>query len=243
MNHHEAKFLLRARRPDGSDGKDPVFAEALAEAEKNPALKAWLENEAAFDRALASKLREIQPPPGLRDAILAGSRVSSRKKSSWSRPAWLALAAAIAVLAALALRLKPSGHSAQEFAEYALHELATAHDEHNGHRPELAELQSRFANASLPLPGTVKINPDELRRLGCRTVSFASHEVFEICFKRDGIWYHLYAARVQDFSRGTADPKSLVTTKGHFSATAWKDAEFAYALVTFDGADALRRLI
>ena len=32
-------------------------------------------------------------------------------------------------------------------------------------------------------------------------------------------------------------------TQGHFSATAWKDGKLAYALVTYDGADALHRLI
>jgi hypothetical protein len=243
MNQHEARFLLRAFRPGTADTKDPVFSEALAEAEKDPALKAWLDNESAFDRAMGAKLREIQPPAGLRDAILAGSRISQKPKARWKNPAWLALAASIAITCAITLRLRPSSPSAQDFAEYAMQELATTHNSDSGHRPELSELRAFLTNSPLPLPGNIKINPDELHRLGCRTVSFAGHEAFEICFERGGHWYHLYAVRVEDLSRGAADAKSLLTTKGRFTATVWKDTQFAFALVTYDGPDALRSLI
>jgi anti-sigma factor RsiW len=243
MNHHEAKFLLRARRPGSGDAKDPVFAEALAEAEKDPALQAWLENEAAFDRTMAAKLRDIQPPDGLRDAILAGSRASQRQQTWWKKPTWLALAASIAVILAVTLRFQASGSTARDFAGDALQDLATNGKSHDGHRPELAGLQARFANATLPLPGNVKINAEELSRLGCRTVTFAGHQAFEICFQRDGHWYHLYAASVKNFSHGTTDAKSLLMTKGNFSATAWQDDNFAYALVTDGNPENLRRLI
>jgi len=243
MNHHEAKFLLRARRPGGADAKDPVFAEALAETEKDPTLRAWLESEAAFDRTMTAKLREIQPPPGLRDAILAGSRASQRQPLWWKKPAWLAVAASIAIILTLSLHFRASGSSTQAFAGYALQDLAVNSAEHANHRPEVASLAARFTNTSLPLPGNIKVNADELQRLGCRMLKFAGHDVFEICFKRDGHWYHLYAANVKDFSRGSGDANALLTTKGRISSTAWKDGNFAYALVTDAGADALRRLI
>src|SRR5206468_1184987 len=102
----------------------------------------------------------------------------------------------------------------------------------------LSGLQQRFANSALPLPGNIKLDAAELHRLGCRTVSFAGHEVFEICFNRDGNWYHLYASRAENFPGGAADAKSLLKTEGHFTTTAWKDGEFVYSLVTYDGADA-----
>ena len=244
MNHHEAKFILRARRPDGQDAKDPVFADALAEAENDPILKSWLENEAAFDRAMGAKLGDIEPPPGLKEAILAGARISQQHpRAWWKNPTWIGIAAAIAVTTVVAVRFGPSRPSAREFGEYALHELATTHDSHNGHRADLTELQARLSSVSRPLPGNIKLDADELRRLGCRTVSFAGHEAFEICFKRDGNWYHLYASGVENFSSGSADARTLMKTEGHFTSTAWKDGQFVYALVTYDGPDALRRLI
>ena len=243
MNHHEAKFLLRARRPGGKDCKDPVFAEALAQAEKDPMLKAWLDNEAAFDRTVAARLQEIQPPAGLRDAILAGCRVSQRPTNRWKKPLWLALAASIAITLTLTLRLRPAGPSAREFAEFALNDLATAGGMHDGKRPDLGNLQAELATAALPLSANANVSGENLRRAGCRVMKFAGHDVFEICFQRDGSWYHLYAVRIEDLARGPFDPRSLLTSKGQFTSTAWKDARFAYALVTGDGSDALHRLI
>ncbi|MBC8040705.1 MAG: hypothetical protein H7Y06_09195, partial [Opitutaceae bacterium] len=72
MNTNEAKFILRARRPDGRDDADPRFQEALEQARRDPALAAWMAREQAFDEAVAARLRAVEPPAGLRDAILAG---------------------------------------------------------------------------------------------------------------------------------------------------------------------------
>ncbi|MEO6993107.1 MAG: hypothetical protein ABI273_05740, partial [Lacunisphaera sp.] len=176
-------------------------------------------------------------------AILAGSRASQRPTAWWKKPAWLAVAASIAVILTLTLRFGASGSSTQALASYAMQDLAVNSAAHNGHRPELAGLEARFANTALPLPGNIKINADELRRLGCRTLNLAGHDVFEICFERDGHWYHLYAANVRDFSRGSGDAKALLTTKGRLSSTAWKEGAFAFALVTDAGPDALRHVI
>jgi len=243
MNDDEAKFILRAFRPDGSDARDPLFADALAQTEKDPALQEWLESEKALDQAIGGKLREIQPPAGLRDAILAGSRASLRPRAWWKNPVWLAVAASVAVVLTVSLRLRHSGPSAHDFAEFAIHEVATGHDTHTWDKPEFMVVQDRFTNAALPLPEHTKIDAAELRRLHCHTVNFAGQEIFELCFERDGKWFHLYAAPVNMLSAGTAVARSLVMTKGNFTATAWKDAQFAYALVTDEGAEALRKLI
>ena len=101
MNPHDSKFILRARRPGGSDADDPIFAEALAATERDPQLKAWHEREQRTDAALSAKLREIAPPPDLTAAILAGARASVPRPAWWRRPGWLAAAAAFAVLMSL----------------------------------------------------------------------------------------------------------------------------------------------
>lgn len=243
MNHHEAKFILRAYRPDGADAGDPVFAPALDAAGRDPALKAWLDHEQATDHAIRDKLRESQPPPGLREAILAGSRASRRPRPWWQNPAWMAVAACIAIVFGLAVRLRPAGPTAQEFAAFALNELTAAEGDHDGGRPELRAIQTRIASLPTPLPGNPSLNGDELRRAGCRVLKFAGHDVLELCFKRNGRWYHLYAIRAGEVSRGVADPHALTLTKGGISATAWKDAHYAYALVTGAGPEALRKLM
>ncbi len=249
MNHHDAKFILRAYHLDGRDAGDPLFADSLAQVERDPLLRAWLEREQSFDRTVAEKLKSVQPPAGLRDAILAGVR-ASRPRRQWSMSlGWLAAAAAIAVLLSVTVRvryLRSAAPGAGDFAAFALNEAAKGHVQHMANRPELAALLDRLANAALPLPAHLQVDGDELRRLGCRQVSFAGREAFEVCFYRGGYLYHLYATAVAGLAPGpasAAEARSRVASNRHFNATAWKDAKFAYALVTYDGPDALRRVL
>ena len=102
MNNTEAKFILNAYRPNGRDANDATFSAALAQAKSDPALSVWFAREQAHGAAVAAKLHEVVPPAGLREAILAGGRVSGEKlsapvttqRSFWNRPVWLAAAAA-----------------------------------------------------------------------------------------------------------------------------------------------------
>ena len=247
MNNQEARFILGAYRPDGRDSVDPMFAEALAQAERDPDLGRWLERQRKFDQAFAAKLREVAPPPELRTAILAGGRVSQPRRRWWMNPAWLATAAAIAVIATVSISVIPSASdpSVSELAAFAMKDLAEAHAVHVGFPPEFAGLQARLGETNTPLSTafTTAIDLDELRRKNCRSVRVAGREVFEICFQRDGTWYHLYAASRKDFAPGPVDAKALLASRGGYSATAWADSRHVYALVAHAGADALRRVI
>lgn len=244
MNNDEAKFILAAYRPDGRDASDARFAEAIAQAERDPELRAWWERQRAFDTKVAAKLAEVMPPPGLRDSILAGGRVSQPRRRAWNRPVWLAAAAAVALLTIAAVTLRPSlrAPSLQDLAAFAVKDLAVDYTGHTGFPPGLDGVQGQLAAAALPLPQGMKLSLAELRRERCRTVSIAGREVFEICFQRDGSWFHLYAARRSDFSSGRPDAKPLLISEGNFSATAWADSANAYALVVRGGAATLQRM-
>ena len=247
MNNQEAKFILGAYRPDGCDAGDPLFAAALAHAERDPELRTWLEQQRKFDSNVAAKLKGIVPPAELRAAILAGARASQPKRRWWMSPAWMAAAAAVAVLVAISVTLRKSTRTptVAQLTEWVMKDLADAHDTHVGRPPEFAGLQATLASVSLPLttPGAVAIDLDELRRKNCRSVTIAGREVFEICFQRDGTWFHLYAARRSDFAPGAVDAKSLIATTGEYSATAWADSQNVYALVIQAGQEVLRRVI
>jgi len=244
MSNDEAKFILAAYRPDGRDASDARFAEAVAQAERDPELRVWWERQRAFDTQVAAKLAEVLPPPDLREAILAGGRVSRPHRRAWNRPVWLAAAAAVALLAMAAVALRPSlrAPSIEDFAAFAVKDMIHDYAAHAGSPPGLEGVQGKLAAATLPLPQGLKLSLDELRRNRCRTVSIAGREVFEICFQRDGSWFHLYAARRSDFPAGSADPKALLFSQGNFSATAWADSANAYALVARGGAATLQRL-
>lgn len=250
MNHEEAKFLLRGRRPGARDAGDAVFAEALREAEREPKLKAWLEREQAFDGAVAHKLAEIAPPAGLREAILAGARAGEKaqeNRAAWRRPVWLAAAAAVvltATAAVVATRLGGGGGggiSTEELAGFALRDLAGAHNDHVGRPRGLEEVQARLAGAEGSLRRNLRLEVEELRRGGCRAVRVGGREVFEVCFRRDGAWYHLYVMR----ANGPAQKGGAVTEidRGRMVAATWSDGRTAYALVTEAGKDALRKVV
>lgn len=247
MNNQEAKFILGTYRPDGRDAGDPMFTDALAHAERDPELRTWLEQQRKFDTNVSAKLKEIAPPAELRAAIFAGVRASQPRRQWWANPTWLVAAAAIAVLAVVSISLRQTtgAPTVSELTAFAMKDLADAHDGHVGHPPEFAGLQAQLASVSVPLttPGGVAIDLDELRQKNCRSVKIAGREVFEICFQRDGAWFHLYAARRSDFAPGAVDVKSLITATGDYAATAWADSKNVYALVTHAGREALRRVI
>lgn len=249
MKNEEAKFILGAYRPDGQDAGDPNFAAALTQANQDPHLRAWLEKQQGFDAALATKLAQIAPPPGLREAILAGARASASAqphRAWWTRPIGLsAAAAAVAVLVTLAFLVFPKTHlpSGAELAAFALKDLSEAHGDHVGGSRELSEAQARLVSAKLPLTQSLDLSPNDLRQRRCWSVRLAGRELFEVCFQREGVWYHVYVGRRQDFAAGEFDPHRLVRTQGAFASTAWTDRDYVYALVTDAGQAALRRLL
>jgi hypothetical protein len=249
MNNQEAKLILGACRPDGQDAEDATFREALALSEKDSELRAWYDRQRKFDAALSARLKEIAPPAGLRDAIMAGARVNVEatrpRRNGWMPTAWLAAAAAVALVATVALKTRgtaalPTG---AQLASFALDDLANHHDQHDGHPHGLDGVQAQLANVQVPLSKGAGLNLDELRKAHCRSVQVGVHEVFEICFNRDGAWYHVYIGSRRDFAPGAIDPRALMKVQGQFAATAWADAEHVYALATRGGSDALQRVI
>ena len=71
VDKEQARFILRGFRPDGSDGTDPGFAEALALAHADLELGRWLANERRFDAAFAAALAGVKLPVALCNNILA----------------------------------------------------------------------------------------------------------------------------------------------------------------------------
>ena len=70
MDKEQARFVLRSFRPDGSDGADPQFAEALQLAHADVELGQWLADERSFDAAFAAALAEVKLPADLCRNIL-----------------------------------------------------------------------------------------------------------------------------------------------------------------------------
>jgi hypothetical protein len=239
MNNEEAKFRLRAYRSGGQDAGDATFGEALAHADRDPALRAWLAREQAFDAAVAEKLRAVVPPPGLREAILAGARVAPRR-AFWRRPmGWAAAALFAGLVASVAFwRQQPDPDSVDTFARFALSDLR--HGRHGGHGSATTALQTALANPATRLSGALPIDFSTLASSGCRTLRFGGRDVLEVCFERGGVEFHLYVTPRGDLPN-LLGPRALAV--GQASALAWQDARFAYVLAGGAGVEALRRLL
>lgn len=241
MNNDEARFILAAYRPGGQDATDPLFAEPLSQAQRDPDLKAWFKSQLAFDSAVSAKLRELQPPPGLRDLILAGVRVSQRERTSRRRWYWFAAAAMFVICLSVLAAVVRSAAVRPELAElnrFALRDTAFDGMEHIASLPGMRDLEARLAETHFRNDTALDFDLVRLRANGCRTVRVAGREVFEICFGRDHE-FHVYIARRDDFATLRSREPRFVAD-GRLSAATWVDSRFAYSLVTTAGSSALR---
>jgi hypothetical protein len=244
MNNDEAKFMLQGYRPGGRDAGDPAMMAALEQARRDPALAGWFQREQAHGAAVAAKLREIAPPPGLRAAILAGARVSGRAdpvRPAWRHPAWLALAAGFALLLGLAgwWRFAPVGGAS--FEEYAMNVVDRGFV--LGKRgDDLAELKSWLAGQRGPLPGVLPAEFAALRALGCRTLEYRGRDVSLVCFERGKREFHVFVARREDLPPGEDSPPRFLA-RGDLVAATWTDARNRYVVVSDANMDTLKRLL
>lgn len=243
MNNQEAKFFLRARRPDGRDAADPLFAEALAQAARDPSLAAWLDREQSFDAAIASKLRTVQPPADWRATVLAGVHASRRRRSWWRQSGLAALAASVVLAAGITFFSK---NSRPEFAEFTRVAMSDSSDmsAHGRHGPGVGALQIRLSQPATRLLAGAGLDLATLKAAGCRSLRVGGRDVFEVCFERKGLGeFHLYVAARNDVTRNPGDENAVFVEKGRLASASWSDARHVYSLVTDAGTTALRQIL
>ena len=254
MTNEEAKFMLSGYRPNGADAADAEMASALAQAERDPALKKWFENEQAFDQIVADKLGSIAAPSGLRESILAGTKMSSASAPKpspkwWLQPWSIGLAAAAAVVVAFTLTIsEPEIRTARlpgmdPILKVALADFGGAHgmgpkaDRLGAFGAWLIDDNSRLGADVMP------VDLAELEAYGCRTINVAGHEVFEICFQRESGWYHVFIAPREAFDSEGLHRDPMFHEKGEFIAASWADEKFAYLVSGTTDLASLRGLL
>src|SRR5262252_3581221 len=94
MNTHEAKEILLLYR-GAIDDTDPQFCAALDYAKRDPELGQWLRQQTKCYDTIRSKLRAIEPPPGLSGKIVRRRPIPFPR--DWSRIGQLAAAVLISV--------------------------------------------------------------------------------------------------------------------------------------------------
>ncbi len=188
MNNQEAQLILQAYRLGGQDAADPQFQEALEQLQRDPDLERWFAQERAIETRIQARLRAAVKPPEHLKANLLAQRKIVRPVVWWRRPAWLAAAAAVALLAAIATSLSRRS-SELEFAAFrqAMAQHATRLREHvtfMAHDVSKIQqwLKERNIDANFDLPAALRDTPVQ----GCRVVDWKGQKVTLICFLLNG---------------------------------------------------------
>lgn len=245
MSNDEAKFLLCAYRPGGHDSADPEMTAALEQVRRDPALAAWFAREQAHGAAVTAKLREISPPAGLRDRILAGARASRESRTPhawWRRRAWLAAAATVAVLLTLTAIWRLSPVRGATFEDFAVNFVDRGFRLQK-HSADVGVLRSWLADKRGPLPTALPAEFAQLRALGCRTLEFQGRDVSLLCFERGGKEFHVFVTRRSESPGASSEPSPRFLDRGKLVAATWTDAANRYVVVSDAGMDALKRAL
>lgn len=246
MTPREIKFTLRVHRADGRYASDdPLFAQALAETARSPDLSAWLAHEHALDATMANKLEAIAPPSGLRETILAGSRASRLHRPAWRHPRWLALAAAIVIAAAIPTLVqftRSPAVNAGAFAQLAIEHLSTQAHAHQD-SASLATIVATLSARTSPFTSGLELTAQQLRAAHCAELKLGNRSAYEVCFERNGAWFHLYVTRLEHAPDPKSDRRPMFLQRDGLAAASWSDGEQLYSLVTAAGPEALARLI
>jgi hypothetical protein len=245
MDNREAKFILSAYRPGGQDANDPRFAEALAQARRDPILERSFRESVAFDAAVTEKLGAVAPPPGLRETILAGAKVS--RPLRWTNPAFKwALAAALlvaAIMGSLILRdmTKPRFAGWQTEALQTVSSLVNDRSKFDVQSHSAANLIAWLKTNRAPAAETLPANIEKLQSLGCKTFSWNGLPVSVICFMRpDGGLIHLVTTVATPAKDRAAKAEPIFVQQGEWSTATWRDGDKVYMLALEGSRDQLR---
>lgn len=234
VNNQEAKFILSAYRPNGCDADDPFFAEALRQARQDPMMAEWFACQQAFDRAICSELAQTVPPCNLRDAILAGSKISRASRVGHRRSSsriWLGLAAGLALIFTLLGTWNSRADAAIDPLPVFASNFVAGGYFLTQHGSSLADLTPWLAGQEAPLPGDLPAGLQELHTLGCRTVNYHGRNLSLICFGQDK-QYHLFVARRADFPEMEQMGDVNFLVKSGLTSAAWSDRVNHYVVVS-----------
>jgi hypothetical protein len=195
MDDEEAKRILALYRPGTDDPNDPDFKEALARANAFPAatgradkadseLGCWFQEHCSSYLSIRARFLEIEPPPGLKEQILAEGKPPASKVFPF-RTMVLLRAAAVFVLCLGLTALFWRSHSGEDdFNIYRSRMVRTAM------QPYGMELQSHglpainafLAGRKAPVDYALPEGVPKAQAVGCAVLKWHGQPVSMICF-------------------------------------------------------------
>ena len=242
----QAKLLLSAYRPGGADATDPAFAEALAQAGRDPQLRAWLEESQRFDQAIAGKLREVAVPSNLRATILAGAQFSHPRRGWQSSRGW-ALAAALAVFAAAFALLRPDGarlETWQTDSLAVLDKIETGATSLDTEKQQPALLVDWLREHAAPVPSIIPPALASHPTFGCKKFDSRGRPVSLICFNLGNEdQAHLFTTPRVGMKNEPPEKHPIFGKKHHWNLASWSSGGDIHMLATQIDETRLRALL
>ena len=246
MTEQEARLILQSYRTGSDDREDPQFVEALREAERNPQLGQWLEDEESLDRTIGAKLADVPEPFGLKTRILA-LQPRPAASSSWSLAAILAAVAALLFLCAQVLSLFRTGGSTEtsSVANYAREMVSFVRVPPALELPsgDLGTIENWLASNRQPQVN-VPVNLGALQPLGCRVLSFRGHDVSLICFRRNGDRVaHLFTVDRAALPEIRTGQPPVFSNLGEWTTASWAEGNRVYLIAVQGDTEAVKRYL
>ncbi len=241
MTRREAQDVLLLSRPGRIGPEEPQMAEALRMAREDAELGAWYERHLAFQAGVTRSLRQLEPPPELKERLLARRRIV--RPALWRRvPAWLAAAAAIVLLAALGSFWLQS-RTPDRFADFQDRMLRYALREYgmdvttNDMRAVRQFMTSKGAPADYVLPRGL----ESVQLAGGGFLRWRNHPVAMVCFERpDRQMLYLFVLD-REAVRTPPGPTPQVSAFNRLAAATWSRGRLAYVLAGPVEPDFLRK--
>lgn len=203
MTNQEAKRILSAYRPDGEDAA-PFFADALKQAERDPELARWFDEQRRFDHSVAAALEGIPVPPEAKREVLVAGRMEARVRSF---PRWIGgLAAALIltgglVFAWLAFGPEEPGATiaagdgpARFFVEMTAQAMPFDY-----RADSVSDLSVWLQGRGAPFPNGLPETMANAEAAGCQVFERADGKIISLlCLVRDGEFVHLFVTEETD---------------------------------------------
>ena len=248
MNRAEAKLILEVSRPGDEAAADPRLADpqlaaALALAQADQELGAWLARERAWDAAVRRELRTVPVPADLKASLLAGARVvplpvrDSRPSFSASLTPflWAMAAAVVLFIGLLSYRsLRPAAQNNQ-LADFARDMIAASPDD--SHHVDVLNadftqvkswLADHHALADITLPPVIAKAPG---LMGCRIMSWHGQPVSMLCFMMSGSHHvDLFVTPAASIADAPAAGQPVYASVSQNATAGWRVGDNVYVL-------------
>jgi hypothetical protein len=245
MDKKEAQIILSALRPDGPEATEPAFAEALAQAEADPALQAWWQAQQDFDRKIAAKLAEVPLPADLRENILARRKIT-RFEPRVRYSTWLAAAAVVAFLCVAGTFWRVANYGPVDRSDYADAVVSELGD----HGPDLAVTSAdhqkiiAWLKAHNAPVGDMPPKFDGMPSIGCQKYDIHGHTVSLVCFSLAGGGIaHFFMVDKSALNDPPEENGAQFGNVKGWNVAAWSDSRMTYMVATQDSVATLKQLL